>query len=330
MTRYQKKKFFQEPTKAEILRNSSSILHTETDLVSRIESLLPGQVLVIERPLIPPSFPTHRKFLKHGWEVKPKRTYTLEDVAKTRFVPVRLREEAFNSIGPRAYCGYSFMPIAGKDQRKRKVSLVECLEAARIYAYAHHFGTGIEIKSYQDSARVETEGAQIVVRVPSRTQKHPKYEFNLTSVPVIDGPFKFAVAQNLASSGHDCKRKQYGFRFRFDDDKESSDVFNFCAHEIAAYFKVMNYYYYTLKNFVPFDMNQFAAPTRRAAEFYKRQCDSVLIRDENLRTKDKLRKPFKAEREILTWGLVEVSNYNQTFFAEEKIQDYNWELRRAA
>lgn len=330
MKQYPKKRFFQEPTKAQILRASSSFLHIETDLISRIESSLPGQTLIIERPLIPLTFPNSRKFLKHGEEVKPKRAYTLEEVARTRFVPVRLREEAFNNIGPRAYCGYSFMPLTGKDQRKRKVSLVECLEAARICAYAHHLGTGIEIKPYQDSARVETEGAEITVRVPSRTKKRQKYEFNLTSVPVIDGPYKFVVAQSLASSGHDCKRKQFDFRYRYEDDKESSRVFNFCAHEIAAYFKTINYYYYILKNFVPFDMNQFAAPTIRAVDFYKRLLDSVLIKDENLRTKDKLRKLHKAEKEILVWGLVEVYNHDSTFFATEKIENYDWSLRNIA
>ena len=321
----EKKHFFEEPKKSQILK--LGIESAEKDLVQRIENLIEGHALIIEQRLIPQEFPAQRKFLKHGQEVKPARVYTLEQLAKERFVPVKLREEAFNQITNTAYCGYSFVPFVGRERRKRKVSLVECLEGARIFCYSHNIGTGIEIEIYEESKRVETEGAEIVVKIPSRTKKRPKYNFNLVSVPVLDSQTKFAVAQSIASSGHDCKRKQYDFRYRYEDDKESSRIFNFCAHEIAAYFEIINQSWNSRKNIIPLEMSQFAIPTMMSVNYYKRLCDSVLIRDNILKTKDKLRKLNKAEKEILMWGLVYKHGHDETFFTRDKIENYDWKLR---
>jgi len=325
---HQKKSFFQEPNKAHILRVNT--VNADDNLVGRIENLNENEALIIEARLIPIQFPYPRKFLKHGEEVKPKRVYTLEDVSKNRFVPVKLREEAFNSIDSRAYCAYSFMPISGNDRRKRKVNLVECVEGARIFAYAHNRGTGIEFEIYDDSKRVKSEGAEIIVRVPSRTVKRQKYEFKLISMPVIDSRNKFAVAQSISSMGHDCKKTLYNFRFKYEDDQESSRILNFCAHEISAYFEIANHYWEILKEITPLQMSEFAIPTMKTVEYYKRLCDSVLIRDEALKVKDKLRKLNKAEKEILLWDIVYKHKHNETFFATEKIEKYNWSLRNTS
>lgn len=321
------KQFFREPSKSLILK--ASIINVDSDLVDRIENLNENEALIVETRLIPLKYETPRKFLKHGLEVKPPRVYTLEEMAQKKFVPVALREQAFDGIKNKAYCSYSFIPMVG-DKRKRKVSLVECLEATRIYAYAHKIGTGIEFdpKPYDNALRVKKEGAEIPVKVPSRIKRRQKYEFNLTSVPVIDSEYKFVVAQNIASSGHNCKKKQFDFRYKFEDDKETSRVFNFCAHEIAAYLKIIDYYWNSQKNIIPLEMSQFAIPTKRTVNFYKRLYDSVLIRDENINSKDKLRHLYKAEKEILLWGLVYKYEHNETFFATEKIKDYDWGLRR--
>ena len=324
MTDYPKKQFFQEPTKSRILRVND--VSADDNLVDRIEHLEEGEALIIETKLIPQKFSNSRKFLKHGPEVKPTRVYTLEEVARNKFVPVQLREEAFNSIEKHAYCSYSFMPFTGKDQRKRKVSLVECVEAARIFAYAHNLGTGIEFKSYEESLKVESEGATIPVKIPSRRRKYSKYEFNLISVPVIDSKNKFMVSQGIGSSGHNCKRSQYSFRYVYEEDKESSRVFDFCAHEIAAYFEIINHYWKILKNIIPLEMSQFAIPTQRTIDYYKRLYDSVLMMDQDL-TQDKLRKLNKAEKEILLWGFVHKYKHNETFFATDKLENYNWQLR---
>tara|TARA_Y100000310_G_C20527654_1_gene736856 strand:+ start:13 stop:684 length:672 start_codon:yes stop_codon:yes gene_type:complete len=221
------------------------------------------------------------------------------------------------------------MPIVGNDKRKRKVSLVECLEAARIFHYAHNIATGIEFdpKPYGNSKKVKNEGAVIPMRVPSRTKKSPKYEFNLISVPIIDSPDKFTVSQSIVTTGHHCKRKQFDFGFNFEKDRESSKVFNWCAHEIAAYLKVMDHYWNEEKNIIPLEMNQFAIPTMETVEYYKRLSDSVLIRDENSQTIDKLRKLNKSEKEILLWGFIYKHNHDETFFATEKIENYDWKLR---
>ena len=99
---------------------------------------------------------SYRKFMKHGPEVRIKRLFTLDQAVGLGKTPVQLREIAFNEIKGHNYCGYTFLPIMAAsgekeselriDERKRKVSLVECLEGARIYAYAHQQGVGIKVK----------------------------------------------------------------------------------------------------------------------------------------------------------------------------------------
>jgi len=328
----QVKKFFKQPKKSMILK-STHPRSAGDDLVNIIRKIEEGQSIIIERGIIPDSgkFSTPRKFLKHGPELKLKRFSSLKEYLEIntakRPTPVQLRDKAFLEMGDHSFCGISFIPITGNDKRKRKISLVESLAGAWIFAYEHQINNGIEIRAYQESRRVEFEGAIITVRVPSRTKGKRRYEFTLDSVPVVDSQYKIAIAHSIRSSGHDCKRKEYGFRFRYSGDKENSDVFNFCAHEIAAYLEVINYFLNERKNIIPLQMSQFPIPTTLAVDFFKRLCDSTLIRDNQSRYKDKLRKLNQAEKEILLWDLVYKEGPDATFFATEKVEKYDWSLR---
>jgi hypothetical protein len=315
-----RKSYFQEPTAGEI-KQYSRIRDISRHFVGEIEDLCEDEALILHANLIPKSFRNGRHFLKHGPEVMLPRRKTLEEAIRYRKTPVQLREMAFDGIRTPFHPGYSIMPFVGKDQRKRRFSLVEELEGAKIFAYSHQNpATGIEVKPYDDSAAVETQGAEIIVSVPSRTQKQPRHKFKFSSVPIVDSKEKWGIAHNIATD-HTCDRKRFDIRYRYKDDKESSRVFNFCAHEAAAYLAIIDHYWLNEKNIRPLEMSQFAIPTQDTVDFYRKLSENCLIQGKD---ETKPRKLTKAEKEILLWGLVQNKGHDATFFATEKVRDYDW------
>lgn len=322
-----KKQFFQEPTKAQIKK--LGLIGIDSDLVERVLNSNPG--VIIERRLIPDKYENAKKFQKHGPDIKIPRIHVLEDGSIP--VPIRLREQVFDSTPNKAIAKYSTKPFGGTDLRTRNVFLDQCVEATRITAFSHHAFPKqsedvclIQLHPYDTSRKVAEEGATVPVKVPSRRKNVPAYEFNLISVPVINNENKFAIINSLASQGYGAKVKQYSFGFNYLEDKESSNHFNWYAHEIAAYWKIAELYWTRNKNIIPLEMNPFAMPTQFTVDFYKNLISRVLIRDESSSAKDNLRKLNKAEINIMLWGLVHKYGHDKTFFATEKLRDYNWAL----
>jgi len=315
------KLFFQEPT-ATTIENYIYVRHISEDFIDNILDISDDEAVIIEGDLIPEGFRSPRKFIKHGKEVKLKRYKSLEHIVKSRKTPVQLREEAFNKIQNNAYRGYSFKPFMAPDKRTREVSLVECLEGIRIYCYANQQIEGKPsisiVKSYKDSSGVEKDGADIIVKVPSRIKKMARYNIKFMSVPIVDSRMKWGIAYGI-STDHNCMHKKYLIRFKYKNDKETSRQFNFCAHEIAGYLEIIDHFHNKHKNLIPLQMSQFAIPTQYTVDFYKKLCNNSLIRKDS-----QVRKLNKAEKEILLWGLVYKLDHDSTFYATEKVKDYNW------
>lgn len=317
-----RKSFFKEATKAEI---KSKNLVEISELVN-IAEFNSNEYVVIE-PLVPSGYESARKFLKHAPEVWPKRHYSIEQAIKDGKTPIQLREKAFNDIKGSYFCGYTFLPL-GRDRRKRKVSLIECLEGARIYAYSNQVkGAEIEIRPYADAKAVRKEGAEIICKVPSRTKKQRKIKFKLISVPIIDSPEKYAITLNIGSD-HSCSSKRFNIRYRYTDDKEASGIVNICAHEIAGYLGIIDYYWNEGKNIIPLQMCQFAIPSQETVNYYLKLENNILVEDKNLKSKDKLRKMNRAEKEITLWSLVQSLGHDRTFYSKKSrdgdVADYKW------
>ena len=316
------KTFFMEDSKAEIKKKDFVKLARLSDILD-----LEDRQFVLIDPLVPSGYESARKFMKHAPEVWPRRQHSVEQAIKEGRTPVQLREKAFDDINGPYFCGYSFLPL-GRDRRKRKVSLIECLEGARIYAYSNQVkGAEIEIRPYDHAKAVRKEGAEIVCQVPSRTEKQRKIEFKLTSVPVIDSPEKYAITLNLGSD-HSCSSKRFNIRYKYTDDKEASGIINVCAHEIAGYLKVIDYYLNEKKNMIPLQMCQFAIPSQEAVNYYLKLENNVLVEDRTLKSKDKLRKMNRAEKEIALWSLVKTFGHDKTFYSKKsrdgEVANYQW------
>jgi len=315
-----KKEFFQEATKAEIKKKKQ----VEISKLADVSKIMPDEFAVMPS-FIPEDYETSRKFMKHGPEVKIARLYTLDRAIELGQTPLQLRESAFDSMRGHEFCGYSFMPL-GRDRRKRKVALTECLEGARIFAYSHQVpATEIKVKAYADARRVKKDGAEVIVNVPSREKDERRMEFKLMSIPFIDSPEKYAIANNFGSD-HSCGAKRYNIRYRYVNEKESSGVVNACCHEIAAYLELIQQEWTQNKNIVPLQMCMFAIPSQKTVDFYLKLENNVLVADAE--SEDKLRKPSRAEKEISLWALVHALGHDKTFYADKArdgdVRSYKW------
>lgn len=332
------KQFFRESTKAEIKRKSYIDFKELGDLPI-IASLDPNEYTIVP-DFIPRGYESYRKFMKHGPEVQIKRIFTLEQAVRLGKTPVQLREEAFDAIKGYNYCGYTILPIMPTektgpelriDERKRKIPLVECVEGARIFAYARQTGVPLKVNPYPDAKRVRIDGAEVIVDVPSRHMRGRftegmRMQFKLMSVPFFDCREKYAISFNIGSD-HSCPSKRFNIRYRYTDDKESSGIVNICAHEIAAYLELIQQQS-DKKNIIPLQMCQFAIPTQETVDYYLKWENNVLVKDESLKAKDKLKKPNRAHKEIALWALVHSLKHDATFYSrasrDGNVQDYNW------
>lgn len=318
------KKYFQEPIVTEI-RSKRFSKEINSDLADHILDLNNDEYLIIKSNLIPEEFYEEpRKFMKHGHVVQIPRYRTLENAIKIGKTPVQLREIAFNGIMNKVCSGYTFKPFIGTDKRTRKVSLTECLKGLKLYSYANKEGTSIDVKPYDDARKVESEGAEVIVEVPSRREKHDRHKFKFSSVPVSDNSFKWGVAYNV-STNHACESKTFKIKYGWADEKESSREFNFCAHEIAGYFAIIDYYLNKEKNLIPLQMSQFAIGTQLAVDYYNKLNKNCLIQTPDDKRPRRL---IVREDEVLLWNLVKRLKHDKTFYSiksrDGNARDYIW------
>ena len=191
-----------------------------------------------------------------------------------------------------------------------------------MFAYGQQSAASIEVQAYDKVASINFQGAKFFVRVPSRTQKKTKHEFDVTGIPVAENRNKYGVAWSTGSLGHDCRRGLFiGMAYSREDP-----MFDLCAHEIAAQLRIMELSCQE-GNKTPYLMSQVALPTENTVRFYTRLMDSTLVRDPSLETKDQLRPLYKAEKEIMMWGLVHKHGHDETFDGRENLGGMDWNLR---
>jgi hypothetical protein len=147
----------------------------------------------------------------------------------------------------------------------------------------------------------------VAVSVPSRTKGNPRYNFQLRSVPTnSDCAHNYAIA-NSFNTTISIPAGDWAFGFGKEQRGGSEKVYIF-APEIAAYFKFMM----RPGNEVSRIMSPFALPGEGTIEFYKTILSKVLVHEESLRGKTKLRKLNKGEQEILLWSLTYEFGYEST------------------
>ena len=185
------------------------------------------------------------------------------------------------------------------------------------------------MRTYADAKRVALDGGIADVVVPSRSPKQHSYEMSIMGFPVVDNDYKYVLA-NAVISDHSCPGMRHrGKRFRFADDKENSRVFNWCAHDIAAWYAVMDHFWNNEHNVVPLQMSQIPLPSRLMAGLYDRLVHDTLVwTRERHSQKAQLYPLNNAEIEIILHNAVIKLGHDMTLFCSLRrdghLRDYMW------
>lgn len=346
-----KKSFFDERTVAEIRELSSSTAYRQRGLVRRIDNLDSSQdVLEIRAQIIPGSFFTHGRTPKEASRKCLKESYLALSHPKTKsecftspLIPLQIRARDFEKLDKLReeeinVVGYFVRPNWGGDRMKRVSPFAFLAEGLRLFAYAENLAGGIIVEPYADARRVAHEGAEVVVDVPSRTEKHPRYKFRLSHVPMVRSPDNLATVLSLRPTIlHDeetgeAKRgrtyhETYFARYTWERDLESSPMIVTYPHDVAAYLGIVKSEW-AKHNLTPLEMNPYALFSRHGAEFYKKLCNNVLVYDPSLKSKHKLRKPHLAEKSILLARAIGQFGHDDFAFwdpqRDGKLKDYDW------
>ena len=284
--------------------------------------------------LVPGSYETHRKFVKHAPEIIARHPKSQLETQELKQFPFQAKREALKKLKQNEvawefedFAGWGFYPFH-LDGRKRRILFTTDFEATQLYAYAHQSGAPILVRPYAEARKVRKEGAEVFVEVPSRTEGKDRYKFKLMSVPVIDLPEKFVIAHNLGTT-HSCPDVDFRIRYRYENQAETSQVVNLDAHVGAAYLGVIDHFWTTEKNRVPLSCGQFDIPTFDALQFYKTLLSRVLMQE----TPDsKPRKLDRAEKNIAVCNRLKSRGYNWMFFPNKTIshqvnvRDYDWRV----
>lgn len=308
-----KKSFFKTRTLAEKIRLGPSELNE--NLIDTILSLRDDEVVIIN-DLVPSLYPSARSFLEdEGLDVKLKRFQSQDEIIKHNKLPFELRDEAFSKLVDGLHSFYSFRLTGGEDRRTRAVTPVDCVEGAKLYAYAEN-AIKIDVRIFD---------GYIMANVPSRRKGKVRYDIKWISVPILDDDSKYRTAFTIDTRGHGCEDKFYN------KEKRKSNIVNFCAHEIASYIAICDFFS-KFGNKNPLEMSQFAIPTQLTVDFDHNFQNNLIIRDKGGNLKEGV---DKGNRNIGLWGLInrfkdEKTKYgkSKTFYSDKRIdgdlRDYRW------
>ncbi len=319
-----KKAFFARPTVAQIKEGKEPLL-LEGKIVEALQELPQDRYAIIAEKTYGPDF-NPAKFLKHG------ETYKVGDRPFGKTPLTLLREVLSNpQLSFNKYMsGYSFVPRVGPDRTPRRVPFVELLEAARIVAYGkEHPEAAVKVEGeYFNAKRVGNEGGSFLVSTPSRTAKHDRYRFIVTSIPTyFVKPFVYLVPYSFASQDIGVESKAFReLRFAREDNPESNRMNYIQAHEIAAAYAIAEKLA-KRGNSVPLRFLPFPAVSSQAVDFYITLLNRTLLQVEE-EGKVQLKHLNQAHLEPILWRLVRRKGYSAGFddgaLREDRIRNYNW------
>ncbi len=349
-----KKAFFRERTLKEIRELNRKMAYNQKNLVRAIDSLDHNEdSLEIRAQIIPGRFyrnvknsaQASRKCFKHGDLIVSSHPKTKKDCSRCPEIPLAIRARDFSILGEMReeeinFVGYSVHPRWGGDSIKRVFPFVFMPEGVRIFTYAETMTRGIETQPYSEAFKVASEGASVVVQVPSRTKRQERYKFKLLHVPMVRSLDNLANVLTLRPallqdeetgefSRGVTEHENYNILYGWGGEREASNIITFYPHLVAAYIKIAGEEW-KLYNLTPMDFNPFALTSQHGREFYLKLENNVLIYDPSIETKDKLRRLHLAEKSIL-WARA-IGRFGHDDIAywdparDGKLRDYDWTI----
>lgn len=349
-----KKSFFKERTAAQIRELDVSETSRQRGLVKIIDDLDPASDgLIVRAQLIPGRFfrgvetqaQASRKAYKHGDLIALSHPQTKADCYHAREIPLAMRARDFAGLESMKeedikVFGYSVRPTWG-DRTRRVFPFVWMPEGVRLFAYAENNAGGIGVEAYPDARKVREEGASVVVTVPSRTKKNPRYSFKMQHVPFISQtPENLATVLTLRpqimqdeETGEPVEGRTphdvYNIKYGYEGDREGSNPITFYPHDLAGYLGIVKQQLQN-HNMTAMEMNPFALPSRHQADFYNKLCNNVLVYDPTIQEKTNLRKLHVAEKSLLLARAIGQFGHDDFAFWEPArdglLKDYDWSI----
>ncbi len=324
-----KKDLFSVSTAPQLLKKDTRSI--SDFLFEEIMQVKDTETLIVEKDLLPLEFKNNNKFSKFAPTLDLKRFRSYKDAVG--FDAKMLRDDALFDNKKEILSGITYKPFTGLNTLTKKFSLTQLLKASKLYSYAPWiaeeklFTPSSYVKPYDSARRVRRDGANVIVRVPSRQYKS-KYEMKFQSTPIFDNHYALNLAM-LMTTTHSCKQKEFFIRYTYEFDSERSTIYLWDAHEIAGYFSIVDHYLNPdkrdssdSKNFTPYKMNLFGVPNYDLMTFYDNLSHNVLIKDS---TDKKPRRLLNSENEILLWHAINNLGPN-ALNSTQKLKDYNWKI----
>ena len=326
-----KQDFFKVKTAPQMLKQQTKTI--KKNILDEILNINNEEIIIIENDLIK-SEERGKKFAKFGHTINLRRFQSYKETmgldAKT------IRDEAIDEEikkrNKKAISGITYKPFAGPNNLTKKFTLTELLKASKIYGYApwnpkeELFKPTIHVKPYDEPLRVSRDGAEIIVRVPSRNKK-PKYEMRFFSTPTRNNAYALNLAM-LMTTSHMCKQKEFFIRYTWEFSKERSNIYIWDSHEIAGYFAIVDFYLNPKrrglkekKNTTPYNMNLFGHPTHELMKFYDALEHNTLIKGKEDK---KPRRLLDIEKEVLLWNSIIHEFGYDALNSKQKIKEYEW------
>ena len=349
------KSFFRRRTVPQIRKLSVKRVYHQRDLAERIDALDPNSdALEIRVQILPGRFYQRINTSKDASRTALKRSEThimlshpetKEQCRDSSLIPLQIRTGDLRVLEEMKekdinYTGIAVRPNWG-DKIKRFMPFWAMAEGERIFAYAEQHAGGIKVEPYADSLRVWSGGANVVVEVPSRTEKQGRYRFRIMHVPMQRNPENLATVlslkpatvideetgePNVGRTAHD----DTFFRYTKKGEAEDSPIITTYPHDVAGYIKIFISELEENHNMTPMEMNPYVLFSKRGAEFYHKLRNNVIIADHRLKSKDKLRQLNIGEQSILLAR--DIGRFGHDVIAywepgrDGMIRDYDWSV----
>lgn len=267
-----KKEYFRVPKVSEVLTDDPIL--ADRDLLNTAQNLGDNSLIITTRLVDRPRM--HRKY---GEEIRVDDFQSVDEAVEAQTKGWTLRNliaDSYNEAALGFYSNYALYPVGTQDDkvrrsdlRKRKVPLVEIIEGIKLLHYAAQRAKGITVlKAYDDTDEVAAKGVTVKLRVPSRSIKQQRYEFNAENIPLSDNEQILKIALDYVTS-HNCADKDSLIQYKVMSPDESPHVFLNDAHDIAAYFAVAQHYA-ELGNDIPTLASPFLFPNTEMLKLYER------------------------------------------------------------
>ena len=310
-----KTRYFELPsTVGEILngKNIKEVKPTE-NLATLIDSLADNEAALIGGRLIPSRFSTAKKFFRYGNELLLRMPRSKFDAMKRRIRPSGLLIDAFSKIPEQPIAAVSFLSLYDFSTMHR-YTLDDVIQGVKIYSYSVR-NSEIDIAEDKEYERIKDNGANLIVSVPSRTEKKPRLEFTMKQVPLVDNKYKYLLWSVVEGSCY-CEDKK--FESSLKSRVPGKNPINYCPHEVAAYIAIAARQR-RKENNVTYEVMPFPTVSPKLANYWKKLTRKVMIDDERKRPLN------KAERNILLTYFIRENGPREAMAPRNsKYSDYQW------